>query len=84
MNRKTYLLNLILVLLIGLGSGFAGGYYFMQEFSRNLELQEVRTVSFDENSAVINAISEVSDSVVSIVALSEIRLNNGMGIDRFN
>ena len=56
----------------------------MQEFSKNLELQEVRTVSFDENSAVINAISEVSDSVVSIVALSEIRLNNGMGIDRFN
>ena len=84
MNRKTYLLNLILVLLIGLGSGFTGSYYFMQEFSKNLELQEVRTVSFDENSAVINAISEVSDSVVSIVALSEIRLNNGMGIDRFN
>lgn len=84
MNRKTYILNLILVLLIGLTSGFAGSYYFVQEFANNLNLQEVRTVAFDEDSAVINAISEVSDSVVSIVALSEIRLSNGMGIDRFN
>lgn len=84
MNTKTYILNLFLVLLIGVSSGGLGSYYFVDKYVNNLNIQEIRTVSIDENSAIINSINEVSDSVVSIVALSEISLNNGLGIDRFN
>jgi hypothetical protein len=79
-SRHTWrivVLALILSLLAGLGGGIVGGVYLEPllklNFSGNQPSSEVRKVTLDESSAIIEVVKEVNPAVVSIIVSKDLQ-----------